>query len=246
MPWTRVAVFDYVQQLVTKKTALIGLDFAFGHPFCTAGAYFPGLPQSPPDIGALWNEVENLCCRADDLYGGPFFRGPRSPYSAYYRYEGHAGDRYDDRYRITDRAAIANHGLDPCSVFKCFGPTQVGPGSIAGMRFLRRVRNETDVSIWPFDVNGPPIHSTVVEIYPRFFVSKARAAIDQEQANNIEALCTHFGANLRDAPEGPTNDMRDALVSASGMGRLAQQYQYWQVPSCAADYEGWIFGVRPP
>ena len=245
VPWTRVAVFNYVQQLVSKKTALIGLDFAFGHPFCTARTYFPDLEESPPDNGALWEAVEGLCREADDLYGGPFYRGADSPFNQFYTYPYHQGRQDQELYRMTDLAAMENHGLNPCSVFRCIGPNQVGPGSISGMRFLWRVRNHTDLCIWPFDANGPPIRSTVVEIYPRFFLREAQLAGVQILANNLGEICARFGAHLEFPLQDPTNDMRDALVSASGMGWLAQQYQDWQVPACAAEYEGWIFGVEP-
>ena len=242
--WTRVAVFHYVQQLVSKKVALIGLDFAFAHPFCIAGAYFPGLDESPPDREHLWHVVEWYCGEADDLYGGPFYRDQNSPFSQFYTYPYHPGRQDQEFYRMTDLAAMDILGLNPCSVFTCIGPNQVGPGSIAGMRFLLRVSNQTDVYIWPFDVNGPPMRSTMVEIYPRRFLRQAQLAGVQIQANNIRELCAHFGADLQKAPQNPTNDMRDALVSASGMGWLVQQHQYWRVPACAAEYEGWIFGVE--
>lgn len=245
VPWTRVAVFHYVQQLVRKKVALIGLDFAFAHPFCIAGAYFPGLEESPPDSRRLWDMVEESCGEAPDLYGGPFYRGENSPFNPFYTYPHHPGRQGQELYRMTDLAAKGILHLNPCSVFRCIGPNQVGPGSIAGMRFLWRVRNETDACIWPFDVNGPPTRSTVIEIYPRLFLRRAQRAGVSVLANNIEELCTHFGADLQDAPQDPTNDMRDALVSASGMGWLAQQYQHWQVPACAAENEGWMFGVEP-
>ena len=246
-PWTRKAVFQYVQQLVSKKVALIGLDFAFAHPFCGEGAYFPGLRQSPPDLQHLWEEVEQHCREADDLYGGSFYRGHKSPFSPFYWYPRHLCEQHQERYRMTERAARNDPQLrlNPCSVFRCIGANQVGPGSIAGMRLLRLVRNKTDVCIWPFDVNGPPASSTVVEIYPRLFLREAEQARGRQTANGIARLCAHFGVQLKDVPPNPTNDMRDALVSAAGMGRLAQQYQNWQVPACAAEYEGWIFGVGP-
>ena len=244
--WIREDVFEYVQQEVGLGTVLIGLDFAFAYPYCDEGTYFPGENESPRDFHQLWDTVEQYCNGVNNFYGGPFFIGQDSPFRNYFLYQTFTGDRYRARFRATDIRARDTAGLNlrPSSPFKCVGGDQVGTGSVAGMRFLREVRRTIAVTIWPFDVNGTPERSTVVEIYPRLFLRHAKNAGIQPTAGNINALCAHFGANLQDAPEHLTDDQRDALVSAAGMGWLVRQAPNWQVPACAATHEGWIFGVE--
>ena len=238
--WSRKDVLEYVQQEVKSGTVLIGLDFDFAYPYCDEGAYFPCELESPPDFQQLWETVEQLCDGVNNLYGGPFYRDDDSPFRKYHRYPDYEGDRYQIRYRITDQAAQQMR-LTPSSVFNCIGPATVGVGSMAGMRLLQRIRQLPNVCIWPFDVNGPPDGSTVVEIYPRLFVSRAeRAGIPPDPAHTYKE-CAHFGAKLQNPPAELTGDQRDALVSAAGMGWLARQELNWQVPACAATHEGWIF-----
>ena len=254
--WSRTNVVDYVQQTVNavdEGPVLIGFDFAFAYPYCDQGAYFPGVdavapPQNPQ---ALWATVEQWCNGVGNFYGARFFRdcNPPSPYRQFYHYPNFTGNRYQRRLRITDNAAA----VLPNSVFNCIGAADVGTGSVAGMRvlheFLARVQDGkmAPISIWPFDANGAPAQSTVVEIYPRVFLNHAAGGGNPPAANNLPALCAHFGAALANPPAAPTNDQRDALVSAAGMGWFTQQGQVaWQVPACAAEHEGWIFGVPVP
>ena len=171
--WTRKGVFEYVRRMVAEQVVLIGFDFAFAYPYCDKGEYFPGEPSSPPDVQRLWEKVEEVCGSADNFYGGPFYRDSGSPFKDFHHYPGCKGVRYEQRYRVTDKKA-KKQKLRPSSVFKCIGPGQVGPGSVAGMRLLLSVRQETTASIWPFDAIGAPTRSTVVEIYPRLFLELSR------------------------------------------------------------------------
>ena len=237
--WSRDDVLAYVQREVRTSQVLVGFDFAFAYPFCDRQAYFPGENASPQDFQQLWATVEERCDGVPNLHGTPFI-ADGSPYRRYHRVPGYLGNRFEIRHRITEQAARPL-GLNPTSIFHCIGPAAVGIGSMAGMRLLHQLHGT--VCIWPFDENGPPEGSTVVEIYPRVFLRQAQNAGIQPTAGNINAICNHFGANLQNPPEDPTDDQRDALVSAAGMGRLVQQGPNWQVPDCAATHEGWIFGV---
>lgn len=244
--WTRAGVVDYVQQTVNDFNAgpvLIGFDFAFSYPYCDWGTYFPGVNAAavPHNARALWVAVEHWCCHDDNFYGARFFRNLQSPYRAFHRYPYFLGCHYaePERLRMTEQAA-RQYGLRPTSVFKCVGSSQVGTGSVAGMRVLHELRRRLRAikmamfSIWPFDVNNVLDRSTIVEIYPRLFLNHAQSA-------------NYFGAELQNVPAEPTNDQRDALVSAAGMAWFIQQGKVaWQVPDCAAQYEGWIFGVPAP
>ena len=120
----------------------------------------------------------------------------------------------------------------------------MGPGSVAGMRFLRRLRQETNASIWPCDMTDVPNGSTVVEIYPRIFLNCAGIDGSTPPAGIIKKVRNCYGATLQQMPVKWTNDERDALVSAAGMGWLALQPSTWQGFTAAARYEGWIFGVE--
>ena len=242
--WSRTTLFDHIQRTVTNGHVLIGFDFAFAYPYCDERAYFPREAASPTNRQCLWAVVEERCNEVGNSYGGPFYRDAGSPFREFHRYKGFQGLCFRERYRLTDQAAQDMRiRLNPSSVFKCIGPSPVGPGSVAGMRFLCRIQNETNAFIWPFHGNHAPDRSTVVEIYPRLFLRQAKLKGIQPTANNIEQLCLHFGAELLKRPPTPTDDERDALVSAAGMGQLIRKGPAWQVPACAAEYEGWIFGV---
>ena len=242
--WSREDVLEYVQYEIGTITALIGLDFAFAYPYCDYGQYFPGHDESPADLQGLWDTVEQVCALDGDFYGGQFYLPGRSTFSNFHHYRNPRHPNCQLRYRVTDEQAMHQEGLHPSSVFNCVGQKQVGPGSIAGMRFLREVCRTTDAIIWPIDVNGRPDRSTVVEIYPRLFLRQAEIAGIQPNAGNINELCAHFGADLQDAPTHLTDDQRDALVSAAGMGWLVRQARDWRIPDCAATHEGWIFGIE--
>lgn len=254
-PWSRTDVVDYVQDEVNaynEGRVLIGFDFAFAYPYCDQDdpnlrAYFPGVnaDAQPRNPRALWTAVEQRCHEVDNFYGAPFYANPESPYHQFYRHQanGHVdtGARYERRFRITDNAAAEQAGHQPNSVFNCIGPANVGTGSVAGMRVLHelltRVQNRRmePVSIWPFDPNGLPTQSAIVEIYPRLFLNHA-GGLD------------YFGAALQNVPAMLNNDQRDALVSAAGMGWFIQQGMIeWRVPDAdAARLEGWIFGAPVP
>ena len=243
--WSRDDVLEYVQREVERSQVLIGFDFAFAYPFCDEGAYFPIPPgeqqnfQPPQGFQQLWATVEERCADVPNLYGTPFI-ADGSPFRRYHRIPGFLGDRFQPRHRITELAAQPL-GLNPTSIFHCIGPAAVGIGSMAGMRLLHQLHGT--VCIWPFDVNGPPEGSTVVEIYPRVFLRQSQNNNIEPTAGNINALCAYFGADLQHAPQDLTDDQRDALVSAAGMGWRVRQEPNWQVPDCAATYKGWIFGV---
>ena len=131
-------------------------------------------------------------------------------------------NRYAERLRMTEQQA-AQDGLRPTSVFRCVGASQVGTGSVAGMRVLHEIsarvqgrRIRQPVSIWPFDISGVPVQSTIVEIYPRLFLNHAGDG-------------NYFGAKPQNVPAN--DDQRDALVSAAGMAWFIQRgLVAWQVP----------------
>ena len=177
--------------------------------------------------------------------GGHSIRGQSSPFKDFHLCHDFKGAKYEERYRVTDEKAKQAAGRKPSSVFKCVGPSQVGPGSVAGMRFLGEVRKETNVPIWPFDTTGVPNDSTVVEIYPRLFLHSAGiGGGGQPTPDTVAKLRKCYQATLQDAPVKWTDDEWDALISAAGMGWFVRQPSVWEGPTGAAKYEGWIFGVE--
>lgn len=246
--WSREAVLHYVQREIKKGKVLIGFDFAFGYPYCDKDAYFPELDASPGNAPNLWETVDTFCRADADFYGGKFYRSGGSCFKRYYKYNGFEGDRYAPRLRITDRRARRSPRVDPFSVFSCYGQKNVGTGSLAGMRFLHRLQQDLNVDIWPFDMTDPPNRSTVVEIYPRFFLSHAEERhVNQPTPGTVRELLGIYGAILTDVCEKWSDHERDALVSAAGMGWFASQQETWKAPRCActcvATHEGWMFGV---
>ena len=247
--WSRNAVLDYMTtELGTSKKVLIGLDFAFAYPHCDMRAYFPNLAGAPANHVELWEAVEQRSVNDDNLYGASFIRDCASPFRDYHLFDEFHGASYVERFRTTDLAAHANPGVPAISIFHCVG-AMVGPGSVAGMRLLRRIRSKTAACIWPFDRNCEPDVSTVVEIYPRVFLKICENAGISRDAAYTRDQCDYLGATLLDNPDGlnvtPNNadDRRDALVSAAGLAYLDGQGATWTVPVPAAMHEGWIFGV---
>lgn len=246
--WNRTDVFKYVRCMAGEKGVLIGFDFAFAYPYCDKSAYFPGASESPTDYQHLWEKAEAVCSPAENFYGGPFYKDPKAPFFEFYFYFDSSvtreGKKYENRLRATDKRA-KDARLNPSSVFKCGGGSQVGPGSVAGMRFLLKVRRETEASIWPFDEARIPNGPTLVEIYPRLFLNRAaKGAGVRPTRNNIKKFLAHYGATLKGASAVSTDDERDAVISAAGMGWFAKKESTWAGPTDAAKYEGWIFGVK--
>ena len=246
--WSRVEVFTQVQRWVEESKVLIGFDFAFAYPFCDRGQYFPGHPESPANLRDLWQTVEDVCWLHRNFYGGQFYLPGLSTFSKFHHYRNPRHPCCVLRYRTTDEQA-RNSGLHPSSVFNCVGQKQVGPGSIAGMRFLRKVRQETNVTVWPFDTTDEPSGSAIVEIYPRLFLDQAEELTgNQPTRSTVPDLLRCYVPTLQGAPVAQTEDERDALVSAAGMGWVAGQPTTWLAPThasaCEVEHEGWIFAVR--
>ena len=179
--WSKEEVFQYVQRQIAKGKVLIGFDFAFGYPYrnendCNENAYFPGKDTSPANVQNLWETVDKFCRANDggDFYGGKFYSDDGSQFKCYYKYNGFKGDRYAPRLRVTDRRAGCAPGVDPSSVFNCYGQKNVGTGSLAGMRFFAQAPAGSECSHLAVSMGtDPPDRSTLVEIYPRVFLNHA-------------------------------------------------------------------------
>ena len=76
--WSRQQVFDYLVEIAEnakgKDPVLVGIDFAFAHPFADKHSYFPETDLSPADVVSLWAMIDQVNAGQPDLYGGAKFR----------------------------------------------------------------------------------------------------------------------------------------------------------------------------
>jgi hypothetical protein len=231
--WSRTEAIHWIEELVSKQRALIGVDFAFGFP--------------SGDVSLSWEYVEALCRADANFYGGQFFRIsdathshlvnspwlPRAGYSAHY-------------LRATEQAAKKTKGATPQSIFNAYGAAQVGPSSISGMRALLSLQHlhRDKISIWPFD-DLDDTRSVIVEIFPRYFPLSRNLSSKLSDHGALNAALEAFGsAKVRSAPA--SEDEGDALLSAAALRSLSDDPTAFEVPPNLAKLEGWIFGVPYP
>lgn len=227
--WTRSAVLDWLLQQPAGERLLVGFDFAFG------------LPGDGRALPALWAEIEARCAQDEDLLGRAYAeQDPRF---------WHGGPRpanWNETPRATETACRKQERGQPQSPFHLIGAKQVGKGALAGMRLLHRLREQAGerYAVWPVDVAGPgdDARSICTEIYPRLFIRMAglgnRKLRTREDLNDALNPLASIGL-----ASGAFDDHEaDALVSAAGLRRLAEDPGCWRAG--AGQPEGWIFGVR--
>lgn len=237
--WRRLDVLDLLEREISAGSrVLAGFDFAFGYAHADRDAYFPETGPAVPDIRALWDLVEALSGQTDDLYAGTVY-APGSPVAEHYLSPLGRGARYTHRQRRTEQACAAV--TTPHPVFKCIGAANVGTGSLAGMRLLRRIAERA--AVWPFSAPGPV---TVVEIFPRrYFLTTGQNPRAWREGSVIDAVLAGYGSDPYARADLDTEDKADAVVSAAALRALAADPQVWSAPARepASRHEGWIFGV---
>lgn len=248
--WSRDEIAQWVVQEANNKCVLIGMDFAFAFPYCDKNTYFPGHHQGPESVEALWEMVDTVCKDEPNFYGGTFYRNKSSHYSKYFWYPKFKGARFDgSRLRVTEKACQRGNAKPACS-FKCLGPDQVGPGSVAGMRTLHHINKirSNSINIWPFDsfVDGK---STIVEIFPRlFYILAGQKPQDWNKIDVINAILRYFGSKpLHRDVRIRTEDEADAIISAAALRGLSSNEDLWNpldLDERTRLYEGWIFGIK--
>lgn len=253
--WGREGVRDWLlaRAGVTEDgPLLVGIDFAFAHPFHDEGAYYPGLADSPPDAPALWQRVESLTADDPHLYGGGIFAAPGVG-DYYLSPRNHGAPHYRSRRRMTELAARAS-ARAPSPTFKAIGADNVATGSMAGMRLIHALKTELGprLAVWPFDdVTAdrlPHLALVLVEIFPSYYFHAAglnpakNAAADAGFMNSALAAYGSDGVGPGYAPRGADADEADAIISAAALRHLAGRDECWDAPDAAAR-EGWIFGV---
>ena len=53
-------LLDQAAQVPAGAPLLVGIDFAFAHPFADCGSYFPDSDDAPKDAAALWRLVDEV------------------------------------------------------------------------------------------------------------------------------------------------------------------------------------------
>lgn len=262
--WGRQAVFAYLSALATQTRrngagpVLVGIDFAFAHPFeapvIDAGGYFPGLSDGPQSAPALWGLIDRICRDVPDFYGGAMFATP--PFADYYLSpRNHAAPLYQSRRRKCELAARAA-GRSPSPTMKAIGADNVATGSMAGMRLLHAMRAALGdaVAVWPFDWcagAGPDFSRTgliLTEVFPSLYFHAAGynpakgAARDPAFMSAALAAYDSAGVMADFAPRGQDVDEADAIIAAAALRFHSADPSCWRAPLEARE-EGWIFGV---
>jgi hypothetical protein len=160
---TRTETVEHV--LAMPPPLVVGFDFSFGFPawVCECRRVTTG-----PDF---WAVVA--------AEGETWLENRRSPFHGYAK-----GDRPNDveLLRVTERQLRAK------SSFQSNGKGTVGTGTVRGIPYLARLRDE-GFAIWPFDTAG---ERTVVEIYPsalrRVHAGEQTYATEHERDAAISAL----------------------------------------------------------
>ena len=268
--WGREFVFDWLLALVQGSVTLpdapgslddgpilVGIDFAFAHPFMDEGVYYPNLSEmeQPSNPAALWRATDEICDPDPFLYGGRVFT--TLPWADYYLSpHNHEAPRFANRRRVTEHAA-KRAGRSPSLTFKAIGADNVATGSMAGMRLLHRLKSAlgNDLTIWPFDdlaLGGRQSSLVIVEIFPSLYFQAAgfnparNAAADTAFLSKALAAYQSKGVSNDFQVRGSDADEADALISAAALRHFASISESWSLPFAveqAARTEGWIFGV---
>ena len=254
--WSRQQVSDYLIEVAEnakgKDPVLVGIDFAFAHPFADKHSYFPENDLSPVDVVSLWAMIDQVNAGQPDLYGGAMFR--HAIWGDYYLAPPHYQARhYASRRRVTEIAA-RTAGRSPSPTFKAVGADNVSTGSLAGMRMLHQLKQHLGarLSVWPFDaIIAGHTNLVLVEIFPSFYfyrlgmVPAKKAAADPAFLNQAlasygsDGVPTDFRAMGRDADEA------DAIIAAAALRHFSTASSFCLSPdiNVAAQQEGWIYGV---
>ena len=261
--WSRQDVMtfliDQAAQVSAGEPLLVGIDFAFAHPFADCGCYFPDCDDAPKDAVALWQLVDKVNRDLPHFYGGGMFRHP--VWGAYYLAPPYfSAPRYDSRRRMTELAAKAS-GRSPSPTFKAVGADNVSTGSMAGMRCINYLRRKlgAQIAVWPFDdlrQCWPGVRLVLVEIFPSYYFHRAgmvpakKAAAQASFLNAALGFYNSAGVPPEFTAKGSDADEADAIIAAAALRHFAMQTHgaIFDLPDplgVNARQEGWIFGVDP-
>ena len=168
--WSRQGVLDYIINLASENVILVGIDFAFSYPFKDKETFFSNLiVNSPKSSEELWKFIDFKNEDQDDLYGGAIWKD--KIFGEFYNSPIKRGKFFESRRRLTE--IFAKKIRSPSPTFNCVGPAGVGTGSLAGMRFLHKIKTKLKKKshIWPFDpyTNLESSQIVLAEIFPSYY-----------------------------------------------------------------------------
>ena len=254
--WSRQQVFDYLFETAEsakgKEPVLVGIDFAFAHPFADKNSYFPETDLSPANVVSLWAMVDQVNADQPDLYGGAMFK--HALWGDYYLAPPtYQARHYASRRRVTEIAARVA-GRSPSPTFKAVGADNVSTGSLAGMRLLHQLKRQLGarLSVWPFDaIVAGQTNLVLVEIFPSFYfyrlgmVPAKKAAADPAFLNQALAGYGSDGVPADFRAMGHDADEADAIIAAAALRHFstASSFRLAADIKFVAQQEGWIYGV---
>ena len=241
--WDRSSLIEYLQNLKTTKSYLIGFDFAFAYPFEDFKNYFIDFDDPPQSAKKLWDFIDAHNFENSNYYGGHIWK--KEIISEYYNSPLKRGKKFKSRRRITEM--YAKKICSPSPTFNCVGPGAVGTGSLAGMRVLKTLKK--DYNIWPFDNLKNKTKSVIVEIFPTFYFRKHSIKPKKNIGYTLNQInkalkkydCLPVSKNFE--MFGPDQDEADAIISVAALKYFSKKKKYWKVHK-AARKEGWIYGVK--
>lgn len=247
--WSRGEILAWLEGVAAAGSdMLIGFDFSAGFAFEDHGAYFPGWPESPADLPALWALVERLAGADPHYEVGSFLAHPEA--RRHFRHgRGDVGDLFEPgagRLRIVEQHQRATKQAASVSNFNLVGAAQVGKASLAGMRLLHRLRGR--IPLWPLDpvpASGP----LLVEIYTSLAARAAGGVPGRSKIRDGAALDRALKTLGSPATglRGPISDhASDALLTAAWLRAIAGDDAPWTPAPLSEDLartEGWTFGI---
>ncbi len=240
--WDRLSLIQYLQNLNSHKSYLIGFDFAFAYPFVDYKNYFIDFDNSPKSAKKLWKFIDIHNYDNPNYYGGDIWK--KNSIREYYNSPINRGVKFKSRRRITE--IYAKKICSPSPTFNCVGPGSVGTGTLAGMRVLNILKK--DFNIWPFD-NLTKKKSVIVEIFPTLYFRKHSIKPKKNTGYTLDQIndalkkfdCLPVSKNFK--MFGPDQDEADAIISVAALKYFSKNTKYWKTHK-AAKKEGWIYGVK--
>lgn len=241
--WSRSGILAMIEALNSKPgRSLIGIDSSFSLPFMDYQSYLPA-DYAADHAKALWQVVDQVCSADDHFYGGSWV----TKYAEHYRRtSGQLGSRYERRMRVTEQRCIETKA-GPCeSVFHLIGPCQVGMSGLSTMRMLAKLIEAGDVAVWPFQ-DCADAKVVIVEIYTGLFAKMGGHRGKIRDAKSLAACLEQLdSAGPKPELDQVDDHKADALITAAGLAKIADQREYWNPPSLSPMVrrtEGWIFGL---
>lgn len=247
--WSRGEVVAWLAQLAEDDAdALVGFDFSAAFAHRDAASYFPGWNDSPADMPALWNLVEQLCNK-DPHMGVAGFLTHEQARRHFRHAKGDVGDQFTGgagRMRVVEAHQRASGQAASWSNFNLVGAGQVGKASLAGMRLLHRLHPA--LPFWPLDP-VPSKGPVLIEIYTSIAARAAGMRAGKSKIRDGAALDSALAA-LGSKPVrlvGPISDhVADAILTAAWLRAVADDAALWSpalLDSELARTEGWTFGI---